>query len=85
MKKNVLLFLALAAGLTVRAELDKAILMDEAKLIEVIRKLTPLTMIRSPPAKTSAGAVRKQPSRRWLRCCRATRRTCATQRATGWR
>ena len=33
MKKNVLLFLALAAGLTVRAELDKAILMDEAKLI----------------------------------------------------
>ncbi len=38
MKKNVLLFLALAAGLTVRAELDKAILMDEAKLIEVIQK-----------------------------------------------
>ena len=38
MKKNVLLFLALAAGLTVRAELDQAILMDEAKLIEVIQK-----------------------------------------------
>ncbi len=37
MKKTVLLFLSLTAGLTLRAELDKEILLNEDKLIEVIQ------------------------------------------------